>query len=339
MTIPEHIVEGVYDHLCRINGEWQPIGPNDIKEVLTAAAPHLAAVRVKGDDLVERVARAWASIDGKSGLFDECKASKAMEDQNGTYEGYMAEARELIKRAALEPSTARETDWQAIIDRPIVGIENRTPQEVHDILRDRIKHALSAPSAARELHGPFGYIVGRRDLREDEWSLENDPVNEEDAANGFFSVPLYALTDPFKEIGIDGRSNAASPSARELALEEVTLERSIERWRGMKPSEVMKGSAAQITYALEDARKDILSLARALSSPDHADAGKVEGDGSRWRIFEAACARGYWGIEFEQASNDDEPILYPIKVHRDTLVRIVEAHNAAIPSAPSEGAE
>ncbi len=79
--------------------------------------------------------------------------------------------------------------------------------------------------------------------------------------------------------------------------------------------------------------------ARALSSPDHADAGKVEGDGSRWRIFEAACARGYWGIELEQASNDDEPILYPIKVHRDTLVRIVEAHNAGLPSAPSEGAE
>ncbi|WP_313031788.1 hypothetical protein [Brucella sp.] len=41
MTIPEHIVEGVYDHLCRINGEWQPIGPNDIKEVLTAALPFL----------------------------------------------------------------------------------------------------------------------------------------------------------------------------------------------------------------------------------------------------------------------------------------------------------
>lgn len=44
MTAPnltEHIVEGVYDHLCRINGEWQPIGPNDIKEVLTAALPFL----------------------------------------------------------------------------------------------------------------------------------------------------------------------------------------------------------------------------------------------------------------------------------------------------------
>ena len=84
-----------------------------------------------------------------------------------------------------------------------------------------------------------------------------------------------------KDLGRKGPS-----AARELALEEVTLERSIERWRDMKPSEVMKGSTAQITYALEDARKDILSLARALSSPDHADAGKVEGDG--WLPIESA---------------------------------------------------
>ncbi len=83
-----------------------------------------------------------------------------------------------------------------------------------------------------------------------------------------------------------------------------------------------------------------IAIAAAIRSLAHADAGKVEGDGSRWRIFEAACARGYWGIELEQASNDDEPILYPIKVHRDTLARIVEAHNAGLPSAPaSEGAE
>ncbi len=40
-TLPEHLVEGVYDNLCRINGEWQPIGPNDIKEVITAALPFL----------------------------------------------------------------------------------------------------------------------------------------------------------------------------------------------------------------------------------------------------------------------------------------------------------
>jgi hypothetical protein len=62
-----------------------------------------------------------------------------------------------------------------------------------------------------------------------------------------------------------------APSPRAQALEEAALERSIERWRGMKPSDVMKGSTAQITYALEDARKDILTLYSALSSQPVAD--------------------------------------------------------------------
>lgn len=65
--------------------------------------------------------------------------------------------------------------------------------------------------------------------------------------------------------------SAVEASPRAQALEEATLERSIERWRGMKPSEVMKGSTAQITYALEDARKDILTLYSALSSQPVAD--------------------------------------------------------------------
>lgn len=66
-----------------------------------------------------------------------------------------------------------------------------------------------------------------------------------------------------------------APSPRAQAFEEAALERSIERWRGMKPSEVMKGSTAQITYALEDARKDILTLYSAISSQPVADGCKV----------------------------------------------------------------
>lgn len=52
--------------------------------------------------------------------------------------------------------------------------------------------------------------------------------------------------------------------------------------------------------------------------------------GNRWRVIEAATAPGYWGIELEDAGNDDDAILYPQKIHRDTVARIVEAHNAAI---------
>ncbi len=49
----------------------------------------------------------------------------------------------------------------------------------------------------------------------------------------------------------------------------------------------------------------------------------------RWRVVEAAT-HGYWGIELERAGNDDDAILYPIKVHRDTVARIVDAHNATV---------
>ena len=49
----------------------------------------------------------------------------------------------------------------------------------------------------------------------------------------------------------------------------------------------------------------------------------------RWRMFEDTTP-GYWGIELENAGNDDDAILYPQKIQRDTVVRIVEAHNAAL---------
>lgn len=50
----------------------------------------------------------------------------------------------------------------------------------------------------------------------------------------------------------------------------------------------------------------------------------------RWRIIEAATARGYWGIELEDAGNDDDAIMYPIKIHPNTVARIVDAHNASL---------
>lgn len=138
--------------------------------------------------------------------------------------------------------------------------------------------------------------------------------------------------------------SALEPSApRELALEEVKLERSIERWRGMKPSEVMKGSTAQITYALEDARKDILSLARALSSPDHADAGKVDGDGLPQDVINLViAAREVWE-EADTLSyyHSDEEFSQRVKA----LDKALEAFSERVPyenepSAPaSEGAE
>jgi len=51
----------------------------------------------------ERIARAWASIDGKADVFDRERRVKGLSvhPDTGTYEGYMAEARELMKRSGI----------------------------------------------------------------------------------------------------------------------------------------------------------------------------------------------------------------------------------------------
>ena len=63
--------------------------------------------------------------------------------------------------------------------------------------------------------------------------------------------------------------------------------------------------------------------AAATPAPQHHLRGK------RWRVFEDTTP-GYWGIELEDVGNDDDAVLYPQKIHRDTVARIVEAHNAAL---------
>lgn len=51
-------------------------------------------------EVVEAFAEAWASIDGKQDLFRAEKGVDLMAEGNtGTYEGYMAEANELLHRA------------------------------------------------------------------------------------------------------------------------------------------------------------------------------------------------------------------------------------------------
>jgi hypothetical protein len=44
------------------------------------------------------------------------------------------------------------------------------------------------------------------------------------------------------------------------------MERGIERWAGMVPEEVAKGSEAQMVYALRDAKADISALHDALGN-------------------------------------------------------------------------
>lgn len=59
----------------------------------------IAVVEAKSYDenMTEAVAEAWASIDGKLERFRDDKAGK-LGDMDGTYQGYMAEASELLRR-------------------------------------------------------------------------------------------------------------------------------------------------------------------------------------------------------------------------------------------------
>lgn len=46
----------------------------------------------------EAVAEAWASIDGKLTAYQRCRNDPAVEAEMGHYEGYLADAEELISR-------------------------------------------------------------------------------------------------------------------------------------------------------------------------------------------------------------------------------------------------
>jgi len=52
----------------------------------------------------------------------------------------------------------------------------------------------------------------------------------------------------------------------------------------------------------------------------------------RWRVFESVFDRTHFGIELEDAGNDDDPILYAMKIKRETVQAIVDAHNASTPT-------
>lgn len=52
--------------------------------------------------VIERVARAWASMDGNAAAFDRCKEDAEREKVEGRYRGYMADAEELIRRAGIK---------------------------------------------------------------------------------------------------------------------------------------------------------------------------------------------------------------------------------------------
>jgi len=57
--------------------------------------------------VIEALAEAWASIDGRAVKFRQGKTDQAVEDEFGHYQGYMAEAAELIRRLEKRGYTIR----------------------------------------------------------------------------------------------------------------------------------------------------------------------------------------------------------------------------------------
>lgn len=51
-------------------------------------------------------------------------------------------------------------------------------------------------------------------------------------------------------------------------MNEIDLQRSVERWAACSPKAISEGSQAQVFYALQDAQKDIAALSQAVASRD-----------------------------------------------------------------------
>lgn len=73
--------------------------------------------------LIERVARAWADIDGNAEKFDRNKAEKAGGLVGGNYAGYLAAAEELLERSGLAADIAAS---RALVTRLYVERDSAT---------------------------------------------------------------------------------------------------------------------------------------------------------------------------------------------------------------------
>lgn len=76
----------------------------------------------------------------------------------------------------------------------------------------RATPSAATPAGGGRMHGPYGWLNGHRALSEDSWTLEGDPLENSDE---YFAIPLYALVDPFKEIGRAATPPVAPPAPAE----------------------------------------------------------------------------------------------------------------------------
>jgi len=71
---------------------------------------------------------------------------------------------------------------------------------------NRRAYLTAAGEPARQgLFGPYGWLNGLRALNEEGWALEDEPIVNSEK---YFSIPLFALVDPFDGIGDVGSTVA-----------------------------------------------------------------------------------------------------------------------------------
>ncbi|EXL06243.1 hypothetical protein BG46_15895 [Brucella anthropi] len=279
-TLPEYLVKGVYDSLCRINGEWQPIGPKDIKEVLTAALPFLpvqGAVKVKALEWQEDSAPGYRLFSAQSdighfaygtdadgnpwsssplGIKDhanEDAARRAAEKDH--YELVVDQAKGIgLQISALEPSAARELALEEA-----AKLLEREACELDGLVDSVSHHLRSKARAIRTL---------------------SSPDHADDLAVDRFAIAMKQKLAKKREEGRGGWENKDECSAEYLSY---LLIQHI--WKG-DPVDI-----ANLAMMLQQ-RGDRIVIDSETSSiiPDHADAGKVEGD--RWKPIESAPKEG-----------------------------------------------
>ena len=134
--------------------------------------------------------------------------------------------------------------------------------------------------------------------------------------------------------------SALEPSAaRELALEEAVRKhlKWFERFI-CDQDELNSSTPRKVAQNAQDAAAE---LRAALSSPDHADAGKVEGDGKKWPMREiVAKAIAYHSVGDPHAKTirGDQRWEWFLE-EADKFISVFGYNLPALPSAPSEGAE
>ena len=140
--------------------------------------------------------------------------------------------------------------------------------------------ALSAQGGAEavgKLYGPFGWLNGCRGLSEDSWELESDPLENSEE---YFAIPLYALVDPFKEIGpFVAAAPAPVPDAVE-ALRFYAEGRHYNSHRNLETGEIARTALAALASNMPveegDLYDKIEGLAVDLSAAEVIPAGIAE---------------------------------------------------------------